>query len=114
MAFGSWIVGWFRHANSARRKASRRAAGHLPLTLERLENRTVPSVSILDNSGNGYAGLSFNSSGGYVPPPPPGAPPASPPPLTPPPSLAPLPPHGPPATPPTPTTSPLFFLSHLV
>src|SRR5258708_23658635 len=68
MAFGSWIVGWFRHANSARRKASRRAAGHLPLTLERLECRTVPSVSILDNSGNGYAGLSFNSSGGYVPP----------------------------------------------
>jgi uncharacterized repeat protein (TIGR01451 family) len=36
--------------------------------LERLEDRTVPSVSVLNNSGNGYAALSFNQSGGYVPP----------------------------------------------
>ena len=38
------------------------------LTLEALETRTVPSVTILNNGGNGYAALSFNQSGGYVPP----------------------------------------------
>ena len=38
------------------------------LVLEPLEDRTVLSVSILNNAGNGYAGLSFNQSGGYVPP----------------------------------------------
>jgi uncharacterized repeat protein (TIGR01451 family) len=38
--------------------------------LERLEDRTLPSVSIVasNNNGNGYAALDFNSSGGYVPP----------------------------------------------
>ena len=38
------------------------------LLLETLEDRTVLSVSILNNGGNGYAGLNFNRSGGYVPP----------------------------------------------
>src|SRR6478736_2181126 len=38
------------------------------LVLERLDERVLPSVSILNNGGNGYSGLSFNSSGGYVPP----------------------------------------------
>ncbi len=36
--------------------------------LEILEDRTVPAISILNNGGNGYAGLSFGQSGGYVPP----------------------------------------------
>src|SRR3954452_10575713 len=36
--------------------------------VERLESRTVPTVSILNNSSNGFAALSFNQSGGYVPP----------------------------------------------
>jgi uncharacterized repeat protein (TIGR01451 family) len=36
--------------------------------VEKFEDRTVPSVTILNNGGNGYAALSFNQSGGYVPP----------------------------------------------
>jgi uncharacterized repeat protein (TIGR01451 family) len=36
--------------------------------VEALENRVVLSVSVLNNSGNGYSALSFNQSGGYVPP----------------------------------------------
>jgi len=36
--------------------------------MERLEERKLLSVSVLNNSGNGYSALSFNSSGGYVPP----------------------------------------------
>jgi uncharacterized repeat protein (TIGR01451 family) len=38
--------------------------------LERLEDRALPSVTIAstNNSGNGYAALDFNHSGGYVPP----------------------------------------------
>ena len=35
---------------------------------EPLEDRTLLSVSILNHSGQGYPGLSFNQSGGYVPP----------------------------------------------
>ena len=38
------------------------------LRVERLEDRTVPAVSILNNGSSGYAALSFNQSGGYVPP----------------------------------------------
>jgi uncharacterized repeat protein (TIGR01451 family) len=38
------------------------------LAVEKLEDRTVPSVTILNNNGSGYAALSFNQSGGYVPP----------------------------------------------
>ncbi|HSU65925.1 MAG TPA: hypothetical protein VLJ39_03550, partial [Tepidisphaeraceae bacterium] len=36
--------------------------------VERLEDRTLLSVSVLNNGGSGYAGLSFNQSGGYTPP----------------------------------------------
>jgi hypothetical protein len=36
------------------------------LALERLGDRTVPAVSIVN--GNGYAGMGFNQSSGYVPP----------------------------------------------
>jgi uncharacterized repeat protein (TIGR01451 family) len=38
--------------------------------LEPLEDRTLPSVTIAatNNNGNGYTGLDFNQSGGYVPP----------------------------------------------
>jgi uncharacterized repeat protein (TIGR01451 family) len=40
------------------------------LWLEQLEERAVPTVTIAatNNSGQGYVGLSFNQSGGYVPP----------------------------------------------
>jgi hypothetical protein len=59
----------FRLLPSASRKPIRRRAPAWQLTVERLEDRTVPSVSVLNNGGNGYAALSFNqSSGGYVPP----------------------------------------------
>jgi uncharacterized repeat protein (TIGR01451 family) len=50
---------WFR-----RPKTNRSAL----LRVETLEDRSVPAVSVLNNSGNGFAGLSFNQSGGYVPP----------------------------------------------
>src|SRR5438105_14565853 len=51
------------HPTSGRRKKS---VCHL--SLERLEDRTVPSVTIVNNGAQGYAGLDFNQSGGYVPP----------------------------------------------
>ena len=38
------------------------------LMVERLEDRRLFAVSILNNGGNGYSALSFNTSGGYVPP----------------------------------------------
>src|SRR5689334_4577014 len=46
-----------------------RRSRHRP-ELERLEDRTVPSVSIAssNNSGQGYAALDFNQSGGFTPP----------------------------------------------
>ena len=59
----------FRSLSSTGAARTRRGRpGAFGLTLERLEDRAVPSVSVLNNSGNGYAGLSFNQSGGYVPP----------------------------------------------
>jgi uncharacterized repeat protein (TIGR01451 family) len=63
----------FGYKKSLRRTAGRRGRRrHSTLFCrpapERLEDRTVPSVSLLNNNGNGYAGLSFNQSGGYVPP----------------------------------------------
>src|SRR5438309_1676508 len=51
------------HRAVAARKSARRRPG-----IEALEDRTVLSVSVLNNSGAGYAALSFNQSGGYVPP----------------------------------------------
>src|SRR6478672_6631297 len=59
--------GKVRRSIADRRPANRRPAVRPNfLRLERLEERSVPAVSILN--GGGYAGLSFNQSGGYVPP----------------------------------------------
>src|SRR5262249_5869360 len=60
------LLTWLFH-RSRRRQSHRRRTSY-PLTLESLEERAVPAVSVLNNGGNGYAALSFNSSGGYVPP----------------------------------------------
>jgi uncharacterized repeat protein (TIGR01451 family) len=57
-----------RSSPSTHRKPVGRRATALRLALERLEERTVLSVSVLNNAGAGYAALSFNQSGGYVPP----------------------------------------------
>src|SRR5438552_9949124 len=57
---------WRNRFAPASRSASEK--GWYRLTVERLDERVLPSVSILNNGGNGYSGLSFNSSGGYVPP----------------------------------------------
>src|SRR4029077_13627858 len=67
---------WFQQLYLYRRAATghgRSAPGKRPrgrLRLEPLEDRTVLSVSIAatNNNGQGYAALSFNQSGGYVPP----------------------------------------------
>ena len=65
----TWLLPWLPRARSLRGKTGRRTRMGRPLTLERLEDRTVPSVSVLNNGGSGYSALSFNqSSGGYVPP----------------------------------------------
>ena len=61
------LVGWFGRSTPPHRKAGHRPVLFRPV-LEVFEDRTVPAVSILNNSGNGYAALSFNQSGGYVPP----------------------------------------------
>src|SRR5262249_7622742 len=60
-------------ASTGRSPRSRLRPRHSPLVLECLEYRTVPSVVIGNNGGNGYTGLDFNQSGGYVPPDPCGA-----------------------------------------
>src|SRR5262245_36867921 len=60
----SRLVRWLLASHHATRRTARPGR----LQLERLEDRTVPSVSVLNNSGNGYTGLNFNQSGGFVPP----------------------------------------------
>src|SRR5207248_7977941 len=65
---GNRLFPWLRRTHSARGKKIQRGGLSFPLTLERLEDRAVPAVSILNNGGNGFAALSFNQSGGYVPP----------------------------------------------
>jgi uncharacterized repeat protein (TIGR01451 family) len=45
-----------------------RNPGRILLSLEMLENRTVPSVSILNNGASGYSALHFSQTQGYVPP----------------------------------------------
>jgi hypothetical protein len=57
------LTGRRRHKASS--KSRRKGLG-----LERLEDRTIPSVTIAatNNNGQGYAALSFNQSGGYTPP----------------------------------------------
>src|SRR5262245_16617620 len=64
----TWLFDSFRRSKSVRRKSARRSRPFSPLALERLEDRSVPTVNILNNGGAGYAALSFNQSGGYVPP----------------------------------------------
>src|SRR5437763_8706677 len=54
-------------ARPVSRKSEPRAGTFRP-RLEPFEDRVVPAVSILNNGGNGYSALSFNTSGGYVPP----------------------------------------------
>src|SRR5438046_277336 len=62
MAFSHLIRSWLRsHPTAGNRKRT-------ALMLEQLEERAVPTVSVLNNGGNGYAGLGFSQSGGYVPP----------------------------------------------
>ncbi len=69
--FRNWLKRSFQSLPAGKRrhkvvtKAQRRW-----LWLERLEDRTVPSVSIAptNNNGQGYSALDFNQSGGYVPP----------------------------------------------
>ena len=53
-----------RHARSGKFRPGK----FRPIALEPLEARTLMSVNVLNNAGHGYAGLSFNQSGGYVPP----------------------------------------------
>ncbi len=62
-----WLFLSWRPSNPARRTTARRGSSRPP-ALERLEERSVPTVNILNNGGNGFAGLSFNQSGGYTPP----------------------------------------------
>src|SRR5947209_1727284 len=71
MALASWFQSF--RLTSVRREGIRRngslkksAPGRL--CVERLEDRTLLSVSIANNGGQGYLGLDFNQSGGYVPP----------------------------------------------
>lgn len=61
------LLSWFGPPAPARRQAGRRRPVLRPV-LEMFEDRTVPAVNILNNAGSGYAALSFNESGGYVPP----------------------------------------------
>ena len=58
---------WKRSFIPQQRVGQRCAAG---LRLERLEDRSVPSVTIAptNNGGNGYAGLHFSQTQGYTPP----------------------------------------------
>src|SRR5438132_11041066 len=70
----SWLGGFSRTDLKSVLRTERRRPQSIKqrrwLHLELLEDRTVPSVSITatNNNGNGYAGLDFNHSGGYVPP----------------------------------------------
>lgn len=59
---------WWQGLNFKTRNTTRRHSRSGLLRSESLEIRTLLSVSVLNNSGQGFAGLSFNQSGGYVPP----------------------------------------------
>ncbi len=63
---------WLKRSPRPRRadRRQRPAPGQRRPALERLEDRTLPSVTIAptNNNGNGYSALDFNHSGGYVPP----------------------------------------------
>jgi uncharacterized repeat protein (TIGR01451 family) len=58
---------WLQRLARTSRPRIRRFRSDL-LGIQSLEVRTLLSVSVLNNAGQGYAGLSFNQSGGYVPP----------------------------------------------
>src|SRR5579872_1085798 len=59
---------WLRRLSATSRSATCRRKRCNPFGIQTLEVRTLLSVSVLNNSGNGFSGLSFNQSGGYVPP----------------------------------------------
>src|SRR5207248_3005939 len=69
-------LSWWRPFNqrsfitSSRRPIRSKRALRNSLDLERLEDRTLPSVTIVptNNNGQGYVGLDFNQSGGFAPP----------------------------------------------
>jgi uncharacterized repeat protein (TIGR01451 family) len=66
------VRNWFKRSESGRaqacRKTKREIAGWNRPRLEVLEDRTLMSVSIVNNGGNGYAALHFSQTQGYVPP----------------------------------------------
>ena len=62
------LLGSLRISKSAQRMATRHRTAVFRPILVMFEDRTVPSVTILNNAANGYSALSFNQSGGFVPP----------------------------------------------
>jgi uncharacterized repeat protein (TIGR01451 family) len=59
---------WWKQSLTSQKRAGRRCAARL--RLERLEDRSLPSVTIAstNNGGAGYAGLHFSQTQGYTPP----------------------------------------------
>jgi uncharacterized repeat protein (TIGR01451 family) len=67
MAFSHWLRTLRAYSLFNKRSARKKSTAY-KLCLERLEDRTVPSVTVVNAAGHGYTGLDFNQSGGYVPP----------------------------------------------
>lgn len=59
---------WLNSLTSPSGRRIRRRVRSFPFGIQTLEIRTLLSVSVLNNAASGYAALSFNQSGGYVPP----------------------------------------------
>lgn len=59
---------WLQRLTFTPRTTARRRNRSVLFAIQSLEVRTLLSVSVLNNSNQGYSGLSFNQSGGYVPP----------------------------------------------
>jgi len=59
---------WLKSLTSRSGLRTRRRVRSFPFGIQTLEVRTLLSVSVLNNAASGYAALSFNQSGGYVPP----------------------------------------------
>src|SRR5712691_8724295 len=68
MALTCWWFRFLRAFSPFSKPGTFRKSASYQLHLERLEDRTVPSVTIVNAAGQGYTGLDFNQSGGYVPP----------------------------------------------